>query len=58
MPAHYRQCPATGPAAGRRRRSGRERAGLISTSTGIKHEVTTRAAFLERLANAIDLIVC
>jgi AcrR family transcriptional regulator len=30
---------------------------LISTSTGIKHEVTTREAFLERLATAIDLIV-
>ena len=29
---------------------------LISTSTGIKHEVTTREAFLERLATAIDLI--
>jgi AcrR family transcriptional regulator len=31
---------------------------LISTSIGIKHEVTTRQAFLERLAIAIDLIVC
>jgi len=31
---------------------------LISTSIGIKHEVTTREAFLERLATAIDLIVC
>lgn len=31
---------------------------LISTSIGIKYEVTTRAAFLERLAIAIDLIVC
>ena len=31
---------------------------LISTSIGIKHEVTTREAFLERLAIAIDLIVC
>jgi AcrR family transcriptional regulator len=30
---------------------------LISTSIGIKHEVTTREAFLERLATAIDLIV-
>ena len=30
---------------------------LISTSVGIKHEVTTREAFLERLATAIDLIV-
>ncbi len=30
---------------------------LISTSIGIKHEVTTRDAFLERLATAIDLIV-
>ena len=30
---------------------------LISTSVGIKHEVTTRQAFLERLATAIDLIV-
>jgi AcrR family transcriptional regulator len=30
---------------------------LISTSIGIKHEVTTREAFLERLAIAIDLIV-
>ena len=29
---------------------------LISTSTGIKHEVTTREAFLERLAIAIELI--
>ncbi|MGH3168181.1 MAG: TetR/AcrR family transcriptional regulator [Trebonia sp.] len=29
---------------------------LISTSIGIKHEVTTREAFLERLATAIDLI--
>jgi AcrR family transcriptional regulator len=31
---------------------------LISTCTGIKHEVTTREAFLERLATAIDLIIC
>jgi AcrR family transcriptional regulator len=31
---------------------------LISTSIGIKHEVTTREAFLERLAIAIDLIAC
>jgi AcrR family transcriptional regulator len=31
---------------------------LISTSIGIKHEVTTRNAFLERLAVAIDLIAC
>ena len=31
---------------------------LISTSIGIKHEVTTSEAFLERLATAIDLIVC
>jgi AcrR family transcriptional regulator len=31
---------------------------LISTSIGIKHEVTTREAFLQRLAIAIDLIVC
>jgi AcrR family transcriptional regulator len=31
---------------------------LISTSIGIKHEVTTREAFLERLATAIDLIIC
>ncbi|MGH3251856.1 MAG: TetR/AcrR family transcriptional regulator [Trebonia sp.] len=31
---------------------------LISTSIGIKHEVTTREAFLERLATAIDLITC
>jgi AcrR family transcriptional regulator len=30
---------------------------LVSTSIGIKHEVTTREAFLERLATAIDLIV-
>ncbi|HUN35030.1 MAG TPA: helix-turn-helix domain-containing protein [Trebonia sp.] len=30
---------------------------LISTSIGIKHEVTTRDAFLERLATAIDLII-
>jgi AcrR family transcriptional regulator len=30
---------------------------LISTSIGIKYQVTTRAAFLERLATAIDLIV-
>jgi len=30
---------------------------LISTSIGIKREVTTREAFLERLATAIDLIV-
>ncbi|HEY0935083.1 MAG TPA: TetR/AcrR family transcriptional regulator [Trebonia sp.] len=30
---------------------------LISTSIGIKHEVSTREAFLERLAIAIDLIV-
>ncbi|MBY8863160.1 TetR/AcrR family transcriptional regulator [Nocardia sp. CA2R105] len=30
---------------------------LISTSIGIKQQVTTRAAFLERLAVAIDLIV-
>ena len=30
---------------------------LISTSIGIKHEVTTREAFLERLVTAIDLIV-
>ena len=30
---------------------------LISTSIGIKHEVTTREAFLDRLAIAIDLIV-
>jgi AcrR family transcriptional regulator len=30
---------------------------LISTSIGIKYEVTTRQAFLERLAIAIDLIV-
>jgi AcrR family transcriptional regulator len=30
---------------------------LIATSIGIKHEVTTREAFLERLATAIDLIV-
>jgi len=30
---------------------------LISTSIGIKHEVTSRDAFLERLAIAIDLIV-
>jgi hypothetical protein len=28
------------------------------TQAGIKHEVTTREAFLERLATAIDLIVC
>jgi hypothetical protein len=31
---------------------------LISTSIGIKHEVTTREAFLDRLATAIDVIVC
>jgi hypothetical protein len=31
---------------------------LISTSIGIKQEVTTREAFLERLAIAIDVIVC
>jgi AcrR family transcriptional regulator len=31
---------------------------LISSSIGIKYEVTTREAFLERLAIAIDLIVC
>jgi AcrR family transcriptional regulator len=31
---------------------------LISTSIGIKHEVTTREAFIERLATAIDLIGC
>jgi AcrR family transcriptional regulator len=31
---------------------------LISTSIGIKYEVTTRDAFLERLATAIDLIIC
>jgi AcrR family transcriptional regulator len=31
---------------------------LISTSIGIKYEVTTREAFLERLAIAIDLIGC
>jgi len=31
---------------------------LISTSIGIKHEVVTREAFLERMATAIDLIVC
>ncbi|MFF3570535.1 TetR/AcrR family transcriptional regulator [Nocardia jiangxiensis] len=30
---------------------------LISTSIGIKQQVTTRAAFLERLAIAIELIV-
>jgi AcrR family transcriptional regulator len=30
---------------------------LVSASIGIKHEVTTREAFLERLAIAIDLIV-
>jgi hypothetical protein len=30
---------------------------LISTSIGIKHEVTKRDAFRERLAVAIDLIV-
>ncbi|WP_405164488.1 TetR/AcrR family transcriptional regulator [Nocardia sp. NBC_01499] len=30
---------------------------LISASIGIKHQVTTRAAFLERIATAIDLIV-
>jgi AcrR family transcriptional regulator len=29
---------------------------LISTSIGIKHQVTTREAFLERLSTAIDLI--
>jgi AcrR family transcriptional regulator len=31
---------------------------LISTSIGIKHEVTAREAFLQRMATAIDLIVC
>jgi hypothetical protein len=31
---------------------------LISTPIGVKYEVTTREAFLERLAVAIDLIVC
>jgi AcrR family transcriptional regulator len=31
---------------------------LISASIGIKHQVTTREAFLERLATAIDLIAC
>jgi AcrR family transcriptional regulator len=31
---------------------------LISTSIGIKYEVTTREAFLERLATAVDLIAC
>lgn len=30
---------------------------LISTAIGIKHQVTTRAEFLERLATAVDLIV-
>jgi len=30
---------------------------LISTSIGIKHEVTTREAYMERLATAIDLIL-
>lgn len=30
---------------------------LISTSIGIKHQVSTRAAFLERLAVAVDLIL-
>jgi AcrR family transcriptional regulator len=30
---------------------------LISTSTGIKHEVLTREAYLDRLATAIDLIL-
>jgi AcrR family transcriptional regulator len=30
---------------------------LISTSIGIKHEVATREAFLERLGTAIDLIL-
>jgi hypothetical protein len=30
---------------------------LISTSIGIEHEVTTREAFLERLATAIELIM-
>jgi hypothetical protein len=29
---------------------------LISTSIGIKHQVTTREAFLERLSTAIDQI--
>jgi AcrR family transcriptional regulator len=31
---------------------------LISASIGIKHQVTTHEAFLERLATAIDLMVC
>lgn len=30
---------------------------LISASIGIKHEVTTREAFLERIGTAIDLLV-
>ena len=45
--------PDTGTAA----RSAAVAQTLISTSIGIKHEVTTREAFLERLATAIDLIV-
>ena len=31
---------------------------LISASLGIKHEATTREAYRERMATAIDLLVC
>jgi AcrR family transcriptional regulator len=49
---------AESPDAARAARSAAVAQTLISTSIGIKHEVTTSEAFLERLAVAIDLIIC
>ncbi|HSZ41158.1 MAG TPA: helix-turn-helix domain-containing protein [Trebonia sp.] len=48
---------AESPDAARPSRSAAVTRTLISTSIGIKQEVTTREAFRERLAVAIDLIV-
>lgn len=49
---------AESPDAAKAHRSAAVTQTLISTSIGIKHQVTTREAFLEHLAIAIDLIVC
>jgi AcrR family transcriptional regulator len=49
---------AGSPDTARAARSAETARTLISTSIGIKYEVTTREAFMERLAIAIDLIAC
>jgi len=55
--ALLRAALAESPDTGKAARADAVAQTLISTSIGIKHQVTTREEFRERLATAIDLIV-